>query len=410
MRYFVLLVLAISAFAQPRFALRDGDRVVFYGDSITDQRLYTTFAETYVVTRFPRMNVAFVHSGWGGDRVTGGGGGPVDVRLWRDVLPYKPTVMTVMLGMNDGRYRAYDQAIFDEFATGYKHLVDSVKRSFPGIRVTVIVPSPYDDVTRAPTFEGGYNKVLLRYGEFLKDLAAREKLGVADLNTSVVAALQKANTADAAAAARIVPDRVHPGPGGHLLMAQALLKAWNAPAVVSSVELDAGRKEAVRQVNAKLADLRWGKDISWTETDEALPMPFDMRDATIALSVRSSDFIEALNQQPLKIRGLAAGKYTLRIDGEPVGSFGADQFAAGINLAELATPMVRQAADVHQLTLRHNNIHYARWRQVQVPMEKDPTPHLHEAMDALDLVEADVIQEQRAAAQPRPHKFELRAE
>src|SRR5207249_2976562 len=202
---------------------------------------------------------------------------------------------------------------------------------------------PYDDVTRAPVFEGGYNQVLVRYGEFLKDLAAKEKLGVADLNTSVVAALQKANATDPAAAARIVPDRVHPGPGGHLLMAQALLKAWNAPAVVSSVELDAGRKEAVRQINTKLGDLRWGREITWTETDEALPMPFDMRDATIALSVRSSDFLEALNQQPLKVRGLAAGKYTLRIDGEAVGSFAAEQFTAGINLAELSTPTARQA-------------------------------------------------------------------
>jgi len=52
--------------------------------------LYTTFAETYVVTRFPKLDVAFVHSGWGGDRVTGGGGGPIDVRLWRDVLAYNP--------------------------------------------------------------------------------------------------------------------------------------------------------------------------------------------------------------------------------------------------------------------------------------------------------------------------------
>src|SRR5436309_6306129 len=135
----LLTFIALRACAED-FALRDGDRVVFYGDSITDQRLYTTFAETYVVTRFPKLNVTFVHSGWGGDRVTGGGGGPVDVRLWRDVLPYKPTVMTVMLGMNDGRYRAYDQAIFDEFASGYKHIVESVKRSFLGIRITVIVP------------------------------------------------------------------------------------------------------------------------------------------------------------------------------------------------------------------------------------------------------------------------------
>ena len=71
------LVLGVAAAAaQDTFALRDGDRVVFYGDSITDQRLYTTFAETYVVTRFPKKNVVFVHSGWGGDRVSGGGGGP----------------------------------------------------------------------------------------------------------------------------------------------------------------------------------------------------------------------------------------------------------------------------------------------------------------------------------------------
>ena len=105
------------------FALRDGDRVVFYGDSITDQRLYTTFVETYVVTRFPGMKVSFVHSGWGGDRVTGGGGGPIDRRLTRDVFAYKPTVVTVMLGMNDASYQPFKQPIFDIYARGYQHLV-----------------------------------------------------------------------------------------------------------------------------------------------------------------------------------------------------------------------------------------------------------------------------------------------
>src|SRR5207253_9785407 len=83
------------------FALKDGDRVVFYGDSITDQRLYTTFTETYVVPRFPQLDVSFVHSGWGGDRVTGGGGGPHAARLRRDGVAYQPTAMTIMLRMND---------------------------------------------------------------------------------------------------------------------------------------------------------------------------------------------------------------------------------------------------------------------------------------------------------------------
>jgi lysophospholipase L1-like esterase len=406
----LLAAAAVSLFAQD-FALHDGDRVVFYGDSITDQRLYTTFAETYVVTRFPKLNVTFIHSGWGGDRVTGGAGGPVDLRLWRDVFAYNPTVMTIMLGMNDGRYRAFEQPIFEEFSTGFKRIVETAKRQMPGIRITAILPSPYDDVTRAPMFEGGYNAVLLRYSDFLKQLAREQNLSVADLNTDVVAALRKANEADAAAAARLIPDRIHPGAAVHLLMAEALLKSWNAPAIVSDVEVDAARKTAVRQRNATLASIGGeGKAIWWTQTDDALPMAIDTRDAATALAVRSSDVIDALNRQPLKVRGLAAGSYTLKIDEETAGSFSADQLASGINLATLPTPMARQAAQVHALTLRHNNLHATRWRQVQVPLEKEAAPHLLKALDALDELETDLIKAQRAAAQPKPRKFELVAD
>ena len=222
MRSSILMAFVLSTLAAAQnFALRDGDSVVFYGDSITDQRLYTTFAETFVVTRFPKMNVRFVHSGWGGDRVTGGGGGNIDLRLKRDVLPYKPTVMTIMLGMNDGRYRAFDPQIFKDYSTGYEGIVRNVKTALPGVRITAIEPSPYDDVTRSPTFDGGYNAVLVRYGQFIRELAGREQLSVADLNAPVVAMLEKAKARDAKTAERIIPDRVHPGPAGHLIMAEA---------------------------------------------------------------------------------------------------------------------------------------------------------------------------------------------
>ena len=407
---FLLALAALAALAQPRFALHDGDRVVFYGDSITDQRLYTTFAETYVVTRFPKLDVSFVHSGWGGDRVNGGGGGPVDVRLWRDVLAYNPTVMTIMLGMNDGHYKPFDQRAFDDYTAGYKHIVETAKRQLPGIRITAIQPSPYDDVTRPPLFEGGYNAVLLRFSDFLKQLAADQKLALADLNAPVVAMLVKAKDLDEAGAAKILPDRVHPGPGGHLIMAEALLKAWNAPESVSAVEIDAARKETLRQVNAHVSELHFGKGVSWTEMDDALPMPFDTRDATIALAVRASDFTEALDRQPLAIRGLAAGSYTLSIDGDAVGSFTAQQLAAGINLAELPTPMARQAAAVHALTVQHVAMHQTRWRNVQVPLEKTVAPHVPQALAALDALEADLVRAQRAAAQPRPHQFDVTPE
>jgi lysophospholipase L1-like esterase len=404
-----------SAQDSSTFNLRNGDRVVFYGDSITDQRLYTTFTETYIVTRFPHLRVSFVHSGWGGDRVTGGGGGPIDLRLRRDVIAYKPTVMTIMLGMNDGSYRAFDQAIFDQYAKGFEHILDQVKSALPGLRLTLIQPSPFDDVTRAPRFEGGYNQVLVRYSQFVKELAASHRLDVADLNTPVVAALEKAKTTNPELAQKIVPDRVHPGPGGHLLMAAEMLEAWHAPALVASVALDAAGRKVVDARNAKVAGLEAGAGLTWTEKDDALPMPMDLGDPVVALAINSSDFVRALDQEPLKVTGLTADRYSLRIDGADAGAFTKEQLAEGINLAVLPTPMAKQAAEVHRLTLQHNNIHFTRWRQVQVPLAKEIADDkfarvrraVGELLDALDAEEADVVRQQRATAEPRAHKFEL---
>src|SRR5947199_3799202 len=393
------------------FALKDGDRVAFYGDSITDQRLYTTFTETYVLTRFPKLDVSFVHSGWGGDRVTGGGGGPIDLRLRRDVFAYKPTVMTIMLGMNDGSYRAFDEKIFDTYAKGYQHIIDSVKEALPGIRITVIQPSPFDDVTQAARFAGGYNAVLLRYSQFVKELAEREKLSVADLNLPVVGALEKAKGTDAELAKKFIPDRVHPGPGGHLMMAAELLKSWRAPALVSAVEIGASAKKLADGKKTTVSELKAGNELSWTQLDEALPMPVELNDPVVALAVKSSDFLQALNQQTLKVTGIRAANADLKIDGDEMGSFTKEQLAEGINLATLPTPMAKQAAEVHKLTLQHNNIHFQRWRQIQVPLDEGGTPKVQKAardlMAALDEEEADVVKEQHAAAQPRPHQFQL---
>jgi len=410
----VLALCPLGGVAAPPagFYLHDGDRVVFYGDSITDQRLYTAFIEAYVVTRFPQMKVSFVHSGVGGDRVTGGGAGSIDVRLPRDVVAYKPSVMTIMLGMNDAGYHSFEQKSFDTYTSGYRHIVESVKAALPDIRITAIQPSPYDDVTRPPGFEGGYNKVLVRYGEFVKELSREDKLTVADLNQPVVAALEKASKLDAEAAKRLIPDRVHPAPGGHLLMAEALLKAWQAPANVTAVEIDAAGSMVVNATNTQVTDLTAGQGVSWTQTDEALPMPIDTKDEVMALALRASDFVEAMDQQPLKVTGLTAARYGLKIDGEAVGTFTKEELAKGVNLATLATPIARQATAVLDLTLKHNVVHFARWRQVELNLQNIPVDpaRLRAAADALDALEADVVVAQRAAALPKSHRYELVAE
>jgi lysophospholipase L1-like esterase len=402
-----ILVSASLAIAQNGFYLKDGDRVVFYGDSITDQRLYTTFAESYVVTRFPTMNVAFTHSGWGGDRVSGGGGGPIDQRLSRDVFPYKPTVVTIMLGMNDGAYRAFDEKIFATYKAGFEHILDSLKANLPETRVTLIQPSPYDDATRAPLFEGGYNGVLLRYSDYLKTVAQSRHLDLADLNNPVAAMLKKAADTDKEQAQKILPDRVHPAPAGHLIMAAALIKAWHGTALVSDVSIDMSSGKVLTK-NAKVEQVMGSLGVGWTTTESALPLPIDPKDKLMELAVKSSDIIETLDQEMLRVTGLAAGKWELKIDGLSVGTFTAEALSKGINLATLNTPMLKQSLEVHALTIKHNNMHAFSWRSIQTGLAADASPYTKQnAMYALDKLDNELVAEQRAAAQPRPHRYEL---
>jgi hypothetical protein len=128
------------------------------------------------------------------------------------------------------------------------------------------------------------------------------------------------------------------------------------------------------------------------------------------LAVSSCSFQSRFNQQKLAVKGLTGVRYGLFIDGEKVGTFSSQQLQDGINLADLETPMMKQAREVHRLTVRHNDLHYRFWRQILVPFEKENPALLAKALSSLKALEADIVARQRAAAQPKPHTFELKAE
>lgn len=410
-KYFrTLLLLAVAASGQTDFYLKNNDIVVFYGDSITDQRLYTVAAETFVLTRFPQLNVKFVHSGWGGDRVTGGGGGSIETRLKRDVSPYHPTVVTIMLGMNDGRYRRFDEDTFNTYKTGFEKIVSMLRQASPDVRLTFIEPSPYDDVTRVPTFTDGYNSVLIRYGEYLRDLAKSTSNSIsADMNSGVVAMLRRAFAADPVLSPKIIPDRVHPGWAGHLIMATELLKAWNAPQLVTNVEIDAKAVASVTADNTTVTGLReLDGGVVWTQKDEALPMPLPDQDPATLLAVKSSDFIDRLNVEWLRVTGLDdKQKFALAINGLAGGEFTGAQLSGGMNLAKLDTPMMRQAAQVLAWTVKRAAIHQMRWRQLQIPFEKDGLSRLGSILDQLDALDQDLETRQRSSARTSATYYEL---
>jgi len=402
---------------QPEFGLHNGDRVVFYGDSITDQRNYTMQIETFILTRYPAMHIQFTNSGWGGDRVTGGGGGPIDLRLQRDVSVYKPTVVTIMLGMNDGGYKTATEASNKTFFDGYRHIRDVLQQNDPQARITAIEPSPYDDVTRPPAFpvvDGApYNQSLIGYGKWIGNFAKENQWTVADANTDFVRMLERANQTDPTVAKEILPDHIHPSFGGSLMIAEAVLKSWNARPIVASVTINASgpRPKLSHAEHATVTGLTSADGLRWSETDDALPLPLVQWEnmwgggPTIGLVVGSSDFVTALDREPLVVSGLKDGVYSLRIDGQSVGTFTNDQLSKGVNLALLKTPMTDQAMSVYQLTTEHGDLHYDRWRHVEVPL--GTMPDAAPAMTALDLLESKVVEKQQQLAVPTAHSFEL---
>ena len=433
-----------NAAAETPFYLKSGDRVCFYGDSITEQRYYGVDVETYVRTRFPGLHVKFVNSGVGGDCVTGGWAGPIDLRLERDVYSFKPNVVTIMLGMNDAKYRPFDQQIFATYTNGYEHIIQSLQQHLPGVRIIVIQPTPYDDVTCPPQFPGGYNAVLLRYAAFVRQLAAEHHLMCVDFMTPLLDVVQQAEAQDPKLARDVVPGRIHPSVLGELVMAQALLEAWHAPAIVSSVAIDAAKNSVVRSDHTGISQLAEadGK-MSWTQKDESLPFPilglhevwpqfpptenpqwgkpsffwpaprpkWGYTNAAAEMIVNFSRFYQALDQEPLRVSGLPAGNYQLKINGQLVGEFSDQQLNDGINLAAYQTPMLEQSYRVLALVWKQVQWRYFAWRDIQIRLMDDHDRKVQRAADsliaALEAQKEKDAEQQYVAAEPQPAHYQL---
>src|SRR5205807_8596694 len=93
----------LAADPPAEFFFKPGDRIVFLGDSITEQYQYSTDIELYLTTRFPEWNLTFINAGISGDTANGGAN-----RFKSHVLDEKPTAVTINFGMNDGGYGAFN--------------------------------------------------------------------------------------------------------------------------------------------------------------------------------------------------------------------------------------------------------------------------------------------------------------
>lgn len=383
--------LSRSSVAQKKgeFALKDRDRVVFYGDSITEQRLYTTYVEHYVLTHYPDRRVTFINTGWGGDKVSGNDCKPCAgvgglARLKRDVIDHGPTVVTLLFGMNDGQYRDFDPAIAKVYEEGLTAIIRELK-SKTRARIYVMTPTVYDGTRHTPWSKTDrYNEVLDRYTEAVKTIALREGLDVIDLHTITTEALLRVKKDDSDYT--FAPDGVHPQEDGQLVMAAEILRAWGAPP---------GGFELSKQLTV---DQGGTTSLSVTAP---LPWPEPLPSEKLR---RVRPVITELGQVILHLTGVPSGQYKVEIDGKDAGEYTSQALSRGIPVGSLSGKATDETRALVSLIRKRGDLFFLRWRQVEAPFATQ-YQSATKVISSLDLL-IDEIQE-RTRMLAMFHKYQL---
>ena len=326
----------------------EGDTVAFLGDSITHGSDYHALVQTFFSTRYPELDLWTENVGRSGDTSWG----TLSSRLDGDLYTFAPDSVILHFGMNDvGRdtFKGMKDAPSDEsrakrrgqYQQAMTKLVDILlEKKF---RVAIMSPTLFDDTlnrwdnqNESPHLNGE----LAKFGEIGYTLAKEKNLPFIDVHSDLTRITNEKQAEKDSFS--FTADRVHPQNGGYPIMAWKILKDFGADPIVYDVAIAADGKIETSD-HAKISDLkRDGKTLTWNSTESRLPFPVKKKGHDTAFDLVG--FQEELNLMNLKITGLEAGDYLLKIDDIEVGKFSADDLTAGLNLAaNQATPQYAEA-------------------------------------------------------------------
>ena len=320
----------LKAPAPAGLLLQPGDRLAIIGDSITEQRMYSRLIETYLTVCVPELKITARQFGWSGETAEG-----FLHRMTNDCLRFSPTVATLCYGMNDHRYRAYDEPNGLWYSNNYAAVASSLKTS--GARVVL---GSAGCVGKVPSWVGDQqasvedlNLSLCKFRNIDIGLAAQEKINFADvfwpMFTASFAAHQKYG-ADYAVSGK---DGVHPDWAGHLIMAYAFLKAMGLDGDLGTFTVDLGSGKATATSGHTVDRFA---DNTLTVTSSRYPFcatgPLDQNNS-IRSGMTLVPFNAELNRLTLVVKGGSAQNYAVTW-GDETRDYSAAQLAAGVNLAE----------------------------------------------------------------------------
>ena len=336
--------------ARADFLLQPNDRVVFYGDSITEFHNYTRPFQDYVYARYPERHIRFFNAGWSGDKADGGLN-----RLSRDVLPLKPTIVTLCFGMNDGRYSRLD----DQMLANYTAKMDGIVKALTDQKIRVILFSPppvdYDRqpgwVAKNQLVDVQYNKTLEAFGVACQQLARKYGATYIDIIHPILNAWAAVKVKNPGSS--MIPDAVHPDENGGIVMGGAMLVGMGAEPM------------------PPLADVSATQLTGADKNQLALPRPVSVplwMSETGAQGAQAVGFLK-LAGQTLRVRDLKSGTYDVKINGKSLGMWSDKELGAGVVVPGTYSEQAHKLWDVTNWK-EGNNFNW--WRNLQLGAAQGP--------------------------------------
>jgi lysophospholipase L1-like esterase len=335
----------VSARAADTFTLKEGDRVVQLGSTLIEREQRYAYWETALTERYP--GVTFRNLGWSGDSVFGEARAsfdPVAVgykRLVEHTLAVKPTVILLGYGTNESFEGA---AGLSKFTRQLETLLDALAPT--RARVVLLSPLRQEDLGKPLPDPAPQNRNVRLYADALRQVAAKRHLGYVDLYDLL------GDGTKTTPAAPYTDDGMHLTAYGYWRSAAALEQGLGLKPARWSVEITADGSAPSVASGAKVDGVRRGP-LRFEVTDEMLPPPPVPKDAPKGAALPGVERV-------LRVGKLPAGKYVLKIDGQPVALASAAEWAVGVPLTR--GPEFEQSEKLRAAIVDKNHQYFYRWR------------------------------------------------
>jgi len=195
--------------------VKDGEKIAFLGDSITQGGMGPTGYVTLVVQGLKANGVNASAIGAG---ISGHKSNDMLARLQRDVIDKKPDWMTLSCGVNDVWHGAKGVPL-DQYKQNITQIVEKAQAA--GIKVMILTATMITENPAEPN-----NEKLAAYNDFLRGLAKEKKCLLADLNAAMQKDLEAREKAGQKRGKLLTSDGVHMNPFGNVMMASGVLRGF----------------------------------------------------------------------------------------------------------------------------------------------------------------------------------------